>query len=1156
MLEQNQQQLLQSLLMEKYEPIAICGIGLRAPGNNDSVATFKQFLQHNGDGIVEIPSDRWDNSAFYDGEDGKGKIRTNKGGYLKDIASFDAKFFNVSPKEADYLDPQQRLVLETAWEALEHAGIDADSLRGSNGGVFVGVSSIDYSLEVGALAMQENIGYIGTGTAHSAVSGRVSYFLGWRGPCVSIDTACSSSLVALHQAIVALRHKECNVALCGGVNAIHHPRNLVVFSDAKMLSPSGRCKTFDDSADGYGRSEGCSMIVLKRLSDAIKDGDSIIATLRGSAVNQDGESGGLTVPNGIAQEQVMRNAINNAALTAADIGYVEAHGTGTSLGDPIEVRAINSVFSQSHSKAQPIHIGSVKGNIGHTEAAAGIMGVVKAALQIQHGELFAHVSMNTPSRHIPWEDYVVNVPTNNQPWQAPIRRAMVNSFGFAGTIASVILEQAPPAKTTGKSQDQQGEVPTLITLSGKSRSALASSVEQMSAFLQQNSTLPLSDIAYASHKRSHFNHRLAFYSNDNDTGKALSWLQKQSQKLAENKKSAEPSSQKLAFLFTGQGSQYVGMGKGYYQQCPTFREALNLCDRIFKQHLNLSIKGIMFGEVADAEELLAQTQFTQAALFSIEYAMSRYWIALGLHPSCLIGHSIGEIVAACIAGVFSLEDAIKLVANRGRLMQSVTAKGGMLALKCTQAIATGYLAHYPQLGFAALNSPTQCVISGEINQLKALQQQLSEDQIDATLLNVSHAVHSCQMETIYHQFAAAISGIKFNEPEITLISNVSGEVAKFSEIGQPAYWVRHIGEPVRFVDGIKTLAERGGHLCLEVGPARSLCSLGRQTVDGMVWINSMSKQDEDKDSFGNALANLYQQGVSLDWQTLHKFSHYKPVQLPFYGFDRKYHWMTLDTKYRFRRNEETAQNLGHPLLGRVQPTQNDDRILYVSEISANQPAYLADHKVNGQVVFPGAGYIETLIAAQVDIFGEFGGQISEVLIHEPLFLTAESVQFRSECLKLDNGSYQVTLLSRVDNIDKQHVSATIHPPSEQQDKGTDLSNLDSVNLQQLSTADDLYPQFEQIGLAYGDKFQRLQKVRSDGKTLALAELESGYNSGEFVTASLLDCAMQSLAAIVEDGKTYLPIKFGEVYFYKQPRGKLSAVLHKTAVQHADLSADL
>ncbi len=1117
---------------------------------------FLRFPAQKGDGIVDIPADRWDNSLFYSSEDGKGKIRTTKGGYLNDISSFDAKFFNISPKEADYLDPQQRLVLETAWEALEHAGLDANGLRGSNGGVFVGVSSIDYSLEVGALTLEENIGHIGTGTAHSAISGRVSYFLGWRGPCVSIDTACSSSLVALHQAIVALRQKECHVALCGGVNAIHHPRNLVVFSDAKMLSPSGRCRTFDDSADGYGRSEGCSMIVLKRLSDAIRDGDNIIATLRGSAVNQDGESGGLTVPNGVAQEQVMRNAINNAALTVADISYVEAHGTGTSLGDPIEVRAINSVFATSHSKDNPVHIGSVKGNIGHTEAAAGIMGVVKAALQIQSDELFPHIGMNTPSKRIPWSEYIVNVPTENTKWQAPVRRSLVNSFGFAGTISSVVLEQAPAFQRTEVKSD--GQVPTVLTLSAKSKNALAGTVVELKNHLQANPERALADVANATHVRSHFNHRLAYYSDSNDPAKAIEWLENQQKKL-QNEKSAGNSIEKLAFLFTGQGSQYVGMGKGYYDNSPIYREAVNLCNSMFKQHLEVYIKDIMFGEVVDAEQLLDQTQYTQAALFVVEYAMYRYWLALGLKPSCLIGHSIGEIVAACLAGVFSLEDAIHLVASRGRLMQSVTAEGGMLAVKIDREKAAGYLQDYSQLGFAALNSPCQCVISGEAQELENLKAELEHAGIEATQLAVSHAFHSRQMATIYDQFRAAISNIRFNEPEITLISNVSGKVAKFSDIGSVEYWVRHIGEPVRFADGIKALAERGEHLCLEVGPARALCSLGRQTAPDMVWVNSMAKRSDNQDSLGYAIVSLYQHGVDFDWQAFVKHQAFNKVELPFYAFDRKHHWMTLNPRYRFRfGNDQAAQ--GHPLLGQLKGDRNAEQFHYACELNANNPAYLVDHKVNGQVVFPGAGYIETLIAAQVDIFGETGGDISNVVIYEPLYLTDDNIEYRIECRKLSDSAYEVALVSRIktgaDNIDKRHASAVIHAATDEQDKALDLAAVNGEGLDQLSTADELYPQFEQIGLSYGDHFQRLQKIQANGESLALSQLESGHNPGEYVTASLLDCAMQSLATIVDDDKTYLPVGFDKVCFYKQPRGKLSAVLQKTSRENVDLSADL
>lgn len=1144
--------LLQNLLLEKYEPIAIIGIGLRLPGDNHSTEEFRDFLRRGGDGIGEIPTDRWNNREFYSEQGGKGKIRTNRGGYLQDIRSFDPKFFNISPKEADYIDPQQRLVLETAWEALEHAQIDIDALHNGDGGVYIGISSIDYSLEIDALTPAEYEGYIGTGTAHSAASGRLSYFLGWRGPSVSIDTACSSSLVALHLAIQALRRQECSIALCGGVNAIHHPRNLIVFSQANMLSPDGRCKTFDDSADGYGRSEGCATVVLKRVSDAMRDGNRIIALLRGAAINQDGESGGLTVPNGTAQELVMRRAISNAALRPGDIQLVEAHGTGTGLGDPIEVGAIHNVFCQSHTPERPIRISSVKANIGHTEAAAGIIGVVKAALQLEAGEVFPHIGMQTPSRHIPWRDYVVEVPVKGCPWNDPVRRCLVNSFGFAGSIASVVLEQSPQTSSVKPRNDNDQAPPPVLTLSAKSRKALAAQADRLFNWLMARPMIDLTAVAYASNRRAHFGQRLATPM-PADHASALEWLEKQQHKLAAEERSAA-GVPKLALLFTGQGAQYVGMGLELYQRVPSVRRSIDLCDSLFQAELGFSIKAVMFGEVADAETRIRQTECTQPALFTLEYAVAQFWISLGLKPNCLIGHSIGEIAAACVAGLFSLSDAVRLVASRGRLMQSVSTAGGMLAVRLSEVEIDGHLVRHPSLDYAAVNGPAQCVVSGAPEDLDTLQRELQSAGVESIRLDVAHAFHSRQMHIVYDRFRAAIADIRFHEPEITLISNVSGEVARFEEMATVEYWVRHIGEPVRFAAGIRALAARGQHLCLEVGPSNVLCSLGRQTAPELFWVQTLHPTKPATQSLGQALADCYDAGLNVDWNVYHCGHAYAWLDLPFYSFERRSHW--LPGKPRCLTPTRPSAVGEFALLGEAHITSTG--VEFRRSLSADEPAYLADHQVMGRVVFPGAGYVETLLATQLALYGEHG-LIRDLLIQEPLYLEATPLEYAVVCEKQSGGRYAVRIVSRLSGKDEQierlHAHAMLEPSEATTDNGADLKALLVENPTVSHRADDLYPNFEAIGLRYGDAFQRLLSVRAQGDTLAIAELDGQAQPGEFINPALLDAAMQSLATLVPAGKTYLPVGFGAVRFYKRPRGKVRSVLLRRQLDDEQLRAD-
>src|SRR5579884_4062735 len=485
------------------EPIAVIGIGLRLPGGSQSADEFELFLREGRSGIRTIPEDRGDVPALRaEGPDDRGKITTDSGGFLDRIDLFDAPFFNISPREAVYIDPQQRMVLETAWHALEHAGIDPAPLRHGTGGVYMGVSSFDYALQMGRLELEELDGHLAAGCTIFSMSGRLSYFLGWRGPSICVDSACSSSLSALHLAVQGLRQGDCEIALCGGVNAVHHPSFMVMFSHGQMLASDGRCKTFDESADGYSRAEGCGILVLKRLSDARRDGDDVIALIRGTAIGQDGDSAGLTVPHGPAQEQGIRTALAAAGLSPADIQYVEAHGTGTPLGDPIELGAIANVFAESHTKQAPLLVGSVKTNIGHMEPASGIVGVIKTVLQLRAGTIFPHLNFTEPARRIPWDVYPVEVPTENRPWAARTRRAVVNSFGFAGTIAATVLEQAPDTAPTTTHADTRADpaarpVGGIFTLCAKNPAGLRRQAESYRAFLEENPEVDLARLCYS-----------------------------------------------------------------------------------------------------------------------------------------------------------------------------------------------------------------------------------------------------------------------------------------------------------------------------------------------------------------------------------------------------------------------------------------------------------------------------------------------------------------------------------------------------------------------------------------------------------------------------------------------------------------------------------
>jgi acyl transferase domain-containing protein/NAD(P)-dependent dehydrogenase (short-subunit alcohol dehydrogenase family)/acyl carrier protein len=1151
---------------QDQEPVAIVGIGLRFPGGSVTADEFAEFLQEGRSGIRSIPEDRWDVAAFSsDDESEKGKIRATGGGFLDRIDEFDATFFNISPKEAQYTDPQQRMLLEVSWEALEHANIDPTALRDGNGGVYVGASSIDYALELDNLPAEELDGHLAAGVTFFPMSGRLSYFLGWRGPCMTIDTACASSLTALHQAVVGLRRGECHIALCAGVNALHHPRTSVIFSHANMLAPDAKCKTFDDAANGYVRAEGCGAIVLKRLADARRDGDTVLAVVAGSAVGQDGNSAGLSVPNGSAQEQIIRAALADADLEPADIQYVEAHGTGTPLGDPIEMGAINEVFAKSHTKDNPLVVGSVKTNVGHLEPVAGIVGVVKTVLQMRQGVIYPHVNFTTPSGRIPWDRYPVTVPVTCQPWTASSRRAVVNSFGFGGTIAVAVLEQ--PAEDTVGSIASQMDGGHVFTLSAKNKRSLRRQVERYRSYLADHPDADPGDLCYTSNVgRAHFKLRLAGVVDNREQLGEL--LDRQAARLDDGGTDSNDV-RKVAFLFSGQGSQYPGMGSALYRQFPVFRHWVDECDRLFANHLSRSVREIAFGETEQPEDL-NQTLYTQTALFTVEYALAQLWLSWGVRPNVMVGHSIGEVVAATVAGLFTLEDAVTLVAARARLMQSVSTRGGMAAVPAPVSDVAPLLADHPGLAIAAINSPGQCVISGAEDSLNAVVDLLTERGLEVKRLAVSHAFHSPLMAEVFTEFREAIKDIQFHEPTLTLISNLTGQLAKPAEISTPDYWVRHIGEPVNFEAGMRAVERRGQHTFVEIGPSTALMGLAKKcvaTADHR-WANSLHRTDEDGVSIRRALVALYTAGVAVRWAEVHSGRARRKVTLPSYGFDRKRYWLPISG------TPVAGKSTHHPLLGTEisTPEQLAAGVReFRAQISPQHPAYLADHVLMGQVVFPGAGYLEMLLALQDAVWGETGRPLTDVRISEPLLLDAEratDIRIRLTHHADDTGT--VRILSRAEGtgevVERSHVTATVAAaptdgPLDKVSHDLRARAAAAADPEDVRRTDDLYRDFAAVGLDYGPEFQRMRSITRYAADFAVGDLQGRHTTGmEHLPPTILDGALHTLAVLVDDGHNYLPVRFGELRLFKKPKSENLRVLLRLGEAEdkaeVDLSADL
>lgn len=1114
-------QRIDDLKSERRRPIAIIGMGCRLPGGIDSPDALAYALDQGVDAIGEIPESRWDIESLYDPDpEAPGKMNVRRGGFLEDVDKFDAALFSVSPREAVRMDPQQRIFLEVAYEAIERSGIAPDQLQDSPTGVFVGVTGFDYAArQLQTLGLDELDPYFLSGSVSAFIAGRLSFALGLTGPAMTVDTACSSSLVAVHLAVASLRRGECSMAVAGGVNVILSPEWNVVLSRARMLAPEGRCKTFDQGADGYVRGEGCGAIVLKPLDAAERDGDRIHAVIRGSAVNQDGASSGITVPNGLAQRSVLRAALEDADMCALDVDYIEAHGTGTALGDPIEVRSISEVYGKDRAHSRPLRLASLKTNFGHMEPAAGIMGLIKTAIQVSKGCIYRHLHFEHPNPELATElvELPAEIPQQTLDWSAVERCAGVSSFGATGTNVHLLVSNhsAPPRVSSNQQEDREH----MLLLTALNETSLKKLSEAYLAFSSSQPQDAWSSVCSAAATgRARFAHRRVIIASDAiGAAKQLREVLDggTSKGVIDGRAPASPS--QIAFVYPGQGSQTLGMGQQLYADEPVFRAAFDRCAEVLSTELPIDIRAIICGD--DGPALLDQTRYAQPCVFAVGWSLTALWSDWGIRPSAVLGHSVGEFVAAAVAGVFALEDALRIVSARGRMMQELAGEGKMISLAIEEGEARALIEGLEdRVSIAAVNGRESVVLSGFVAEVQMVLSKAHARGIKAKKLDVSHGFHSPQMDPMLDAFERVVASVQARAPSIPTMSNLSATWVQ-QEMAEARYWRRHVREAVLFRSGLANLREAGISTFVELGARPTLSGLIRRELgDDVVLLPSLRPSRSERGQMLTSAANLTTLGHELNWRAIEGPPSARP-ELPTYPFNRRRYWYSTaeDVEVGMERTSTVqTQTFVHPLMQREIRCATASLVVE-NTLDTTVDAHLSDFVIDEVNVVNIGIYIEMLRAVVEYQSSSAAIRLDEIVIQRACVLGESPVQLQLVLNDRNDGLgslfsfYSMPVTASAWTL---HCEGRVVPGGEASSRGNAVA---PVTTGSRGSGEAFYQQMERRAIVLGRSGRWLEtiSVSDDTATCTVRDPDSGERSGGFsVHPGVVDSAFQAAYALL------------------------------------------